>query len=94
MNRYNKTQITRNTVDGKQTDKVYRQTITPSFNRNEKDTYFYSRDSDRLDLLANEFYGDTTLWWVIASANNLGKGTFSIPPGKLIRIPYNRNFNL
>lgn len=94
MNRYNKARITRNIENGALSDRVYQQTIIPSFERDERDTYFYARESDRLDLLANEFYGDVTLWWVIASANNLGKGTFSIPPGKLIRIPFNRNFNL
>ncbi len=41
-----------------------------------------------LDLLAKEFYGDETLWYVIARANNLGKGSMYVPPGEIIRIPY------
>ena len=54
----------------------------------ENDTRIISQDGDRLDLLAKEFYGDETLWYVIARANNLGKGSMYIPPGEIITIPY------
>jgi nucleoid-associated protein YgaU len=37
--------------------------------------------------LAYQYYEDQSLWWVIAKANNLGKGTWYITPGTLIRIP-------
>ena len=47
-----------------------------------------SQDGDRLDLLAKEFYGDQTMWFVIARANNLGKGSMVVPPGIPISIPY------
>lgn len=53
----------------------------------EQDVYIFSRTGDRLDLLAHEFYQDVRLWWIIAEANNLGKGSFNIPPGLQIRIP-------
>jgi|DEB19_MinimDraft_3_1074340.scaffolds.fasta_scaffold140056_1 hypothetical protein len=52
-----------------------------------EDRYIFSRDGDRLDLLAYEFYGDTQLWFVLAIANNLGKGTFNVPAGLQLRIP-------
>jgi len=84
--------IAREVINGTLGPKYYRSSIISSYAPDSRDTYFYSREGDRLDLLANEFYNDVTLWWVIASANNLGKGTLSIPPGKLIRIPYNRDF--
>lgn len=52
------------------------------------DTRIISQDGDRLDLLAKEFYGDERLWFVIAKANDLGKGSMLIPPGRIITIPY------
>ena len=94
MNRYKNTKLYRRYENGILEAPYYGQTITPVYDRDARDTYFYSREGDRLDLLANEFYGDVTLWWVIASANNLGKGTFTIAPGRLIRLPYNREFNI
>lgn len=52
------------------------------------DTRIISQDGDRLDLLAKEFYGDERLWFVIARANDLGKGSMLIPSGRIITIPY------
>jgi nucleoid-associated protein YgaU len=52
------------------------------------DTRIISQDGDRLDVLAKEFYGDERYWFVIARANNLGKGSMHIPPGEIILIPY------
>jgi len=51
------------------------------------DRYIFSREGDRLDNLANEFYQDPRLWWVLAEANELGKGSFVVPPGIQLRIP-------
>ena len=34
-----------------------------------------------------QYYDDTTLWWIIAQANHLGKGTLSISEPQRIRIP-------
>jgi phage tail protein X len=53
------------------------------------DRYIFSREGDRLDLLAYEFYGDTQLWPILASANNLGKGSLSVPAELQLRIPPN-----
>lgn len=94
MDRYTNTKLYRRVKNGILEAPHHGQTITPVYDPDVRDTYFYSRDGDRLDSLANEFYRDVTLWWVIASANNLGKGTFAVPAGKLMRIPYNREFNI
>jgi hypothetical protein len=51
------------------------------------DTYITTTTTDRLDKLANDFYGDSQLWWIIASANGLGKGTLIVPINTTIRIP-------
>jgi len=40
-----------------------------------------------LDLLANQYYRDASLWWILATANNLGKSGMMVPPGLQIRIP-------
>jgi hypothetical protein len=53
------------------------------------DTYITTTTPDRLDKLANDFYGDSQLWWIIASANGLGKGTLTVPANITIRIPVN-----
>jgi len=62
--------------------------ILPKIDRNENDIYIQSKIGDRLDLLAYEYYKDVKLWWVIAKANNIGKGTLNIEPSLQIRIPY------
>lgn len=59
----------------------------PDFSTSD-DTKVLSQEGDRLDLLAKEFYGDPSLWFVIAKVNNLGKGSLNIPAGKVIKIPY------
>jgi hypothetical protein len=43
--------------------------------------------SDRIDLLANRFYGDPVLWWVLAAANNLDLVPSSLKPGSVLRVP-------
>ena len=60
----------------------------PKFEKRSTDLYIISRDKDRLDLISNQFYEDPRYWWVIAKANNLGKGTFDIPVGIQLRIPF------
>jgi hypothetical protein len=44
---------------------------------------------DRLDTLANDFYKDSTLWWIIASANNIHNAVFGLRDGTILRIPSN-----
>ncbi len=40
----------------------------------------------RLDVLAGIYYGDSSMWWIIAAASNVGWG-LQVPPGTLIKIP-------
>ena len=79
MKRYDKFKVENSTI--------FRSTVYPSIPHSENDIYIITRDSDRLDLLAGQYYEDVTLWWVIATANNIGKGTLVVPPGLQIRIP-------
>ena len=61
-------------------------TILPNIVGN-NDTYIETITPERLDILANQFYNDASLWWVIAAANGIGKGTIRVPIGMILRIP-------
>ncbi len=63
--------------------------IYPTIEKTVSDLYITSRVQDRLDLLANKYYGTTRLWWILAQANQLGEGSFVIQPGTRLRIPQN-----
>jgi nucleoid-associated protein YgaU len=67
--------------------KVLKTYIIPQVNTDAGDIFVLSKIGDRLDRLAYLYYEDASLWWFIAKANNLGKGTWSIPPGTVLRIP-------
>ena len=67
-------------------------TIFPTIPQTTADTFIITTTSDRLDKLANTFYNDITLWWVIAAANGLGKGTLIVPGNTKLRIPARTKF--
>lgn len=87
MKRYDSTQATTR-FDGK---RVYKTTRYPMIIPSDSDTIVISNDGDYLDSLAYRYYGDPTLWWIIALANNIGKGKLSVPQGLQLRIPTNVN---
>jgi nucleoid-associated protein YgaU len=62
-------------------------TIYPIVKPSDTDLYIISEKGDRLDLLANKYYGDQTMWWIIATANNINDATFYVEPGIQLRIP-------
>lgn len=66
-------------------------TIVPVMPTADTDTYIQTTSPERLDKLANTFYGTATLWWLIASVNGLGKGTLVVPANSVIRIPSMNN---
>ena len=85
MNRYEKITIQK-TEEGRR----FKKTIQyPIIEKSSDDIYIVGIQGDRLDNLANKYYLDSRLWWIIARANNLGKGDLSVPIGIQIRIPYN-----
>jgi len=65
----------------------YKSNIYPVILRSIADIYLISNSGDRLDILAYKYYGDQTLWWIIATANSLGKSGMIVPPGLQLRIP-------
>ena len=44
------------------------------------------REENRLDIIANEEYGDQKLYWVIAMANNI-IDPFNVKQGTVLKIP-------
>ena len=73
--------------DGKKFWKLSDQ-IIPDIPVRPEDIFITAQVNDRLDLLAQEHYGDVDMYRVIAAANdNLGKGSLFIPPGTIVRIP-------
>ena len=64
-------------------------TIIPSIPNDPSDIYIRVYSEERLDLLAFRFYGDANKWWIIATANNLGKGSLIVPSNTRLRIPIN-----
>ncbi len=64
-------------------------TIYPKIQPNDDDMYIISDSTDRLDLLAHKYYGDPSMWWIIATANNLNDANFFVGEGKQLRIPSN-----
>ena len=53
------------------------------------DLYVITTTGDRLDLLANQFYNDIRLWWIIAAANPniIRRDSFALAPNIELRIP-------
>lgn len=64
-------------------------TLYPNIPFSPNDVYVRTTPGDRLDLLSYQFYGDVKYWWIIAHANNLGKGSMAVPEGSQVRIPAN-----
>jgi hypothetical protein len=76
------------TLTTEETKKKYLESIIyPKIKPTDNDIYIITDLSDRLDLLAHKYYGDKSLWWIIATANNLNDATLSIETGKQLRIP-------
>ena len=86
MKRYSPIPTTKS-PDGNQ---MYKTTRYPEIPRSQEDTYVYTTIGDRFDTLAQQYYGDSTLWWIISIANNnLKQNSLTPPVGSQIRIPSN-----
>lgn len=68
---------------------VYKSKIYRKIPKRDDDVYIVTQGGDRLDTLANQFYGDSSLWWIIATANNIHDATFAVDPGTELRLPMN-----
>lgn len=90
MERYEQTVGKIKTSDGK---RRYETIYYPNFEFDSSDIYIISKQLDRMDNLAFQYYGDPRFWWIIQRVNNLPGGTFMIPAGLRIRIPSPNKFN-
>lgn len=69
---------------------MYKTVRYPDIPLSENDIYVYTVQGDRFDILAQQYYNDSSLWWVISIANdNLRQNSLVIPEGIQIRIPTN-----
>lgn len=68
--------------------RFYSTTIYPEIPLNFQDTYVITQIGDRFDILAQQYYGNPSFWWVISTANeSLNQSSLYIKPGLQIRIP-------
>jgi len=83
MKRYDTVPLTKSP-----TGKQYRKTVLyPEIPPTSEDFYIITTAGDRYDKLAQQFYQDSSLWWIIASANNSERASLIVQPGVQIRIP-------
>ena len=87
MDRYSQIEETKSPT-GK---KMYKTVRYPDIPRTEDDIYVFTTIGDRFDILALQYYGDSSLWWIISIANdNLLQNSLTPPVGSQIRIPSNQ----
>ncbi len=86
MSRYRNIPV--RTLEGKD----YRKNaLYPDIPVSENDYYVITTVGDRFDILAQQFYSDVNLWWIIAAANpTVRRDTLFITPGYQLRIPINQ----
>ena len=78
------------TISSPENKRMYQTVRYPEIPRSINDTYVYFTAGDRFDTLAQQYYGDSDLWWVISIANSdLSQGSLTPPVGSQIRIPSN-----
>jgi phage tail protein X len=92
MNRYQN--ILKTKIEG---NLAYVTSRYPEVPLSSNDIYVYTTQGDRFDTLAQQFYKNSSLWWVISIANtavagtdlpsDLPQNTLVIPEGIQIRIP-------
>ena len=71
--------------------RYYKSLKYPEIPLSANDLYVITTSGDILDLLANEYYQDIGLWWIISTANPdvIRRDSFGLKPGIEIRIPAN-----
>ena len=91
MNRYQTIEKIRNENQfaGTIGDLYYNTVSYPEVGARESDIYVETEFGDRLESLAFQFYGDTTLYWIISirNPNKVNFGSVFLTPGSIIAIP-------
>ena len=88
MNRYTDIPVFKN----KDNFRYYAESKYPEIDLSGDDIWVITTVGDRYDLLAQQYYGNKSLWWIIPAANNnLPKNSLYPPVGEQLRIPVNVN---
>ena len=74
-------------TDIKFNEKYHETVFNYDITKSDNDSYITINKETRLDILANKYYNDPSLWWVIAMANNIMDGLEPIKIGMVLRIP-------
>jgi hypothetical protein len=86
MARYSQIPIITSSLD---LNRRYPNVKYPEITRDTLDIYVYITRGDRYDLLAQAYYNDSSLWWIISLANldTVSPDSIYPNPGDQIRIP-------
>ena len=91
MARYNQIPVIQGpnpSTDSKDRILRYRDVKYPLIQRAANDIYIFTGEGDRYDILAQQYYNDSSLYWIISSANYGTRQDSLLPPlGTQIRIP-------
>ncbi len=85
----NRYEFTRRGRDKIKKFRKYSSTLYPEIELDDSDIYIFTNIGERLDILASRYYNDVNLWWILAQANHVGKGTLNVIAGTQLRIPQN-----
>lgn len=67
--------------------RYYKPRIVPNIPIKDSDIFIYPLYGDRFDTLAQRYYEDSNLWWIIAKANELSKGDIAPKSDVKLRVP-------
>tara|TARA_R110001606_G_scaffold39562_1_gene108981 strand:- start:542 stop:850 length:309 start_codon:yes stop_codon:yes gene_type:complete len=76
-------------IKGTNNKRTFKYIKYPTIPLSVNDIYATTLIGDRVDLIANQFYNNVDLWWVITTANPdvIRRDSFNLKPGLQIRIP-------
>ena len=66
--------------------RYYKPRIIPNVPIKDTDIFVYPLYGDRFDTIAQRYYNDSNLWWIIAKANEISNGKISPDQLKKLRI--------
>ena len=67
--------------------RYYKPRIVPNIPIKDTDIFAYPIYGDRYDTMAQRYYEDSNLWWIIVKANDISDGKIAPDPLKKLRIP-------
>ena len=85
----NRIKYTKQKLDVEKRKAFFKPLKYPSISAKASDIYVMTIEGDRLDLMANQFYNDIRLWWIIALANvdKVRRDSYNVKGGLELKIP-------